>query len=235
MVGRKDTSKVTEKLQNFRFRVAEKIWYAKTEGETFAKRFKLFVVFCAVLIAASKFLYASGLTIPNMELIIPALVVVGAFGLHVGSSERWNKATKYFGLLALLTVFVVDVSLWGFRRIYLFTWPSFILIWFLAKRKDLSFMDDFSDVAVDATLTTAILILVYDVITAFGTWVLWGSLSVGSLLGVFMGQIPFTLYHMSSLLFVPPLVALGKTMTKVRVRVASPVKTATRNRSRMRR
>lgn len=227
--------KIKRKFQDARFWIARKVWYAKTQGGTFAKRFKLFVLICALLVASSKILYASGITIPNLELVIPTLVVIGAFGLHVGSSEKWNKAAKYFGILVLGVIFIIDIAIWGFRRIYLFTWPCFLAVWLLAKKKDLSFMDDFSDTAVDATFTAALLILLYDATTAFGTWILWGSLSLSSLLGVFTGQIPFTLYHMGSLLFVPPLVALGKVMSRVKVRAAAPAKSATKSRTKLRR
>jgi hypothetical protein len=40
----------------------------------------------------------------------------------------------------------------------------------------------------------------------------------------FLGQIPFTLYHLASLIFVPPLVGLGKLMVKVKVPVPVAVK-----------
>jgi hypothetical protein len=42
---------------------------------------------------------------------------------------------------------------------------------------------------------------------------------------VFLAQIPFTLYHFASLIFIPPLVGLGKAMVKVKVpiQVAVPV------------
>lgn len=222
--------KVKRKAQDLRLWTSEKIWYAKTQGETFAKRFRLFVVLCIIFVAVSKVLYLGGITLPNIELIIPTLVVVGAFAMHTGASERWSTVNEYFGIIALASVFVIDTVIWGLRPIYLFTWPAFIGIWYLAKRKDLSFMDKFSEVAFEATLTAAFLILLYDVTTAFGTWLLWGSLSMGSLLGVYVAQIPFTLYHLGSLFFVPPLVALGKAVTRVKVRAAAPMKSGIKQR-----
>lgn len=224
--------KVGRRFQDLRFWIAEKVWYAKTQGGTFAKRFKLFVVLCVAFIAVSKILYLSGVTVPNLELIIPALVVVGAFAMHTGSSEKWSKLNEYFGIIALVSVFIIDTLVWGLRPIYLFTWPAFIGVWYLAKRKDLSFMDKFSDIAFEATLTAAFLIIAYDVFTAFGTWLLWGGFSMGSLLGVYLGQITFTLYHLGSLFFVPPLVALGKRMTRVKIRASVPIKRKIRRRVR---
>jgi len=45
--------------------------------------------------------------------------------------------------------------------------------------------------------------------------------SIDSWIKSAIGQIPFTLYHLLSIIFVPPLVALGKFVS--RVKIAIPV------------
>lgn len=202
----------------------------RNPDETLAKRFKLFVAVGIFLIGISKLLYLLGITIPNIELVIPTLVVMGAFSFYTGRSEKWSKLNRYFGILALISVFLIDFLFWGFRRIYLFTWPSFIVCWIIGMRKDFSFFDKFSDLAVKATLTAAVAILVFDFVTAFGTWLLWRSMTLTALYGVFIAQIPFTLYHLGSLIFVPPLVGLGKIMGRVKVRARVSAKAAVKAR-----
>lgn len=219
-----------EKIRSFRIWLTRKVWFGRNPDETLAKRFKLFVVVGIALIGASKLLYLAGLTIPNIELVIPTLVVVGAFSLYTGESKKWNKLTRYFGVFALLSVFLIDFFFWGFRKIYLFTWPAFIVCWIIGTRKDFSFFDKFSDLAVEATLTAAVAILAFDFVTAFGTWLLWHSMTLTALYGVYIAQIPFTLYHLGSLIFVPPLVALGKIMGRVKVRAQASTKAAVKTR-----
>lgn len=213
---------VKNSLYSLRLWLSEKLWYGEDMGETFDKRFEIFVIIGIALIAVSKILYVKGLTVPNLELIIPTLAVIGIFSLQFRGDGTWYSVDKYLGVFALVAVFLLDMLIWGPKKIYLFTWPAFIACWFLAKKKNLSFRGKFKEIAIDATLATAFLIILYDVTTAFGTWLLWGSMGLGSLLGVYTGQIPFTLYHLSSLIFVPPLVALGKVMTRVRQRSAVP-------------
>lgn len=219
---------IKRKFRKMKFWLNEKIWISDTPGKTFSKRFKLFMVISFSILIASKFLYFSGFTLPNLEMVIPVLVVIGAFTMHIGSDERWNNFGKYFGIVALSGVFLLDLIFSGIRPIYLFTWPSFIACWFFAKKKDLSFMDSFSETAIDSTLTAAFAILFYDIVTAFGVWLLWHQFSLGSLLAVFLAQIPFTLYHLGSLFFVPPLVYLGKKMTKVKIRAVQAAKNPAR-------
>lgn len=210
---------VKNKFMKFKVWLTREVWLGRNPDKTLAKRFKLFVVISIALIASSKLLYFAGLTVPNLEIITPTLVVVGAFSLYTGRDEKWDSISKYFGVLALISVFLLDVFVWGFRKIYMFTWPAFIICWVVGLRKDLSFFDKFSDLALEATITTTVAIILFDVFTASGFWLMYRSLTLGSLYGVFMAQIPFTLYHLTSLIFVPPLVGMGKAMSRVRVRV----------------
>ncbi len=223
---------IREKIRGFRIWVSSKFWYGRNPDETMAKRFKVFVAVAVLLIGVSKLLYLIGITIPNIELVIPTLVVVGAFSLYTGGGKKWEERRKYFGLIALFSVFLTDFAFWGFKKIYLFTWPALMLCWFLGMRKDLSFFDKFSDLAVKATLTGAIAILAFDMITAFGTWLLWRPLTLATLYGVYAAQVPFTFYHLASLIFVPPLVGFGKIVSRVKMKVPTPVKTKVRERER---
>jgi hypothetical protein len=69
-------------------------------------------------------------------------------------------------------------------------------------------------------LRVAISILVFDIFTAFGWWMLTSStLAFSTLIAVFLAQVPFTLYHFSSLIFVPPLLGLAKGLSKVPVKI----------------
>jgi hypothetical protein len=88
-------------------------------------------------------------------------------------------------------------------------------------RNKLSMFDKFKKLLWRTTLTAAIAIILFDVWTGL----VGSSLTMGgSLWIVFLGQIPFTLFHLASLVFVPPLVGLGKLLVRVKV----PVPVATR-------
>ena len=216
---------VRRRLRGLRTWITRKLWMGRDPDETLAKHFKIFVVIAITLAGVSKLIYLSGTTIPNIELIIPTLVVIGVFTpLYAGPSEAWTKVNKYFGLLILPLIFIIDLLFWGFDKIYLFTWSGFALIWVTAAKKDLSFFDKFSDLAFEATVTAAAAILFFDIFTAFGTWLLWRSLTLTTLYEVYMLQIPFTLYHLASLIFVPPLVWFGKKISRVKVRVPASEK-----------
>lgn len=217
-----------ENLRRFRFWLIDKLWRGRSPDEILAKRFKIFVLIGISLIVGSKLLYLAGITVPNIELIIPTLVVVGAFSLYTGKNRRWSKFHKYFGILILPVVFLIDLLFWGIDKIYLFTWPGFIICWLIGMRKEFSFFDKFSDLAVKATFTAALAILAFDFITAFGTWLLWRPLTLGALYAVYIAQIPFTMYHLGSLIFIPPLVGLGKIMNRVKVRVPIASKAGTK-------
>lgn len=200
-----------------RRKIAEKIWGGRTPDEVLSKRFKIFVLIGIVLIAASKLLYLRGLMpFPNFELIIPTLVVVGSFSLYLGPTKFWRGVNRYFGILALVAVFLIDLIFWGPLAIYAFTWTGFILAWFLALRNKLSMFDKFKKLLWRTTLTAAIAIILFDIWTGLIGHTLTMS---ASLWAAFFGQIPFTMYHLASLVFVPPLVGLGKLMVKVKVPV----------------
>lgn len=79
----------------------------------------------------------------------------------------------------------------------------------------LSMFDKFKKLLWRTTLTAAVGILIFDIYTASG----WALVSGTGLVTVFLAQIPFTLYHFCSLIFVPPLVGLGKAMVKVKIPV----------------
>ncbi|MDI6884413.1 MAG: hypothetical protein QMD00_04735 [Hadesarchaea archaeon] len=203
-----------------RRKIAEKIWSGRTSDEVLSKRFKIFVLIAIFLVAISKPLYASGVTFPNFELIIPTLVVVGSFSLYLGPTKFWRGVNRYFGVLALVAVFLIDLIFWGPLAIYAFTWTGFILAWFLALRNKLSMFDKFKKLLWRTTLTAAIAIILFDVWTGL----IGHPLTTGASLWVaFLGQIPFTMYHLASLVFVPPLVGLGKLMVKVKVPVSVAV------------
>lgn len=188
-----------------------------------ARRIKVFVLLGILFIALSKLLYLGGATFPNFELIIPTLVVVGSFSLQCGQTRFWRAVTRYFGLIALVTVFLIDLVFWGFLPIYIFTWPAFILCWFIGLRNRLSMFGRFRTLVGRTMLTAALAIIMFDVWTGL----VGHTLTTGASLWVaFLGQIPFTLYHLASLVFVPPLVGLGKMLA--RVKIAVPVAVAAR-------
>ena len=193
-----------------------------------AARIKLFVLIGAVLIAVSKLLYHQGIMpFPNFELIIPTLVVVGSFSLYVGPTKQWRYITRYFGIIALISVFLIDLGIWGFQPIYAFTWSGFILCWIIGLRNKLSMFDRFKKLLWRTSITTAVAVLIFDVWTAFGSWLGWGAKSLSGLAAVYLAQIPFTLYHLASLAVVPPLVGLAKLMVKVKVPVPVTVRVCT--------
>jgi hypothetical protein len=208
-------------------KISWKVWGGKTPDEILAKRFKIFVLLGISLIGISKLLYLAGVTFPNLELVIPTLVVIGSFSLHCGESKFWRVVTRYFGVLALISVFLIDLAFWGFRVIYVFTWPGFIFCWLLGMRNKLSMFDKFKTLIGHTMLTGAIAILLFD----FWTGIIGTSLSgwYGPIttptpwLVAFFGQIPFTFYHLCSLAFIPPLIGLGKLLVKVKVPVSVAV------------
>lgn len=203
-------------MEDSRNEVIKKLWFGKKPEEVLAKRFKIFILISIALIALSKYLYMIDLTIPNLETIIPTLVVMGSFSVFT-RSRRLSKIKKYFGFIALASVFITDMVFWGFRPIYLFTWPGFILAWLIGKRSDFSFLDNTKEIMFGASLDTASSILFFDVFTAFGTWLFWHPMTLRSLVKVYMLQVPFTLYHLSSLIFVFPLVMTVKVLTRAEV------------------
>lgn len=197
-----------------------KIFGGKTSEQALAKRIKIFVLIGIVFIAVSKLLYLQGaMPFPNFELIIPTVVVIGSFSLYCGSTRSWSYLTRYFGIIALFSVFIIDLGFWGFQPIYAFTWSGFILCWVIGLQNKLSMFDKFKKLLWRTTLTTAVAIFIFDIWTAFGSWLGWGAKSLSGLIAVYLAQVPFTLYHFASLLFVPPLVSMGKLMMRVKVSV----------------
>ena len=203
-----------------------KIYYKLFGGETsermLAKRIKIFVLLGIIFIALSKLLYLGGITFPNFELIIPTLVVVGSFSLYCGSTRFLRKVTRYFGLIALISVFIIDVVFWGFLPIYIFTWPGLIFCWILGLRNKLSMFDKFKTLLGRTMLTAAIAIIIFDIWTGLiGHTITTGT----SLWAAFIGQVPFTLYHLASLIFIPPLVGLGKLLARIKITTPVAVQT----------
>ena len=206
-------------------KLAYKLFGGETSERVLAKRIKIFVLIGIVFIAISKLLYLRGLMpFPNFELIVPTLVVIGSFSLYCGSTKSWRYLTRYFGIIALVSVFIIDLCFWGLQPIYVFTWSGFIVCWVIGLQNKLSMFDRFKKLLYRATLTAAVAILIFDVWTAFGSWLGWGEKSLAGLAAIYLAQIPFTLYHLASLIFVPPLVGLGKLMVKVKVPVPVAVK-----------
>ncbi len=197
-------------------KISEKIWGGRTPSEVLSKRFKIFVLITIVLASMSKLLYLKGILPANVELIIPCLVVVGSLSLYCGPTKFWRRTTRYFGLLVLVAIALVDLAFWGLHSIFIFTWPGFVVCWLLAMRHKLSMFDRFKSLLWRTTLTAAAAIIIFDLYTGvFG----WSLVTGGGLVTVFLSQIPFTIYHLCSLLFVPPLVGLAKAMVKVKVPV----------------
>ena len=196
--------------------ISEKIWGGRTPSEVLSKRFKLFVFLGIFLIGISKLLYWAGITFHNLELIVPTLVVIGSFSLYCGGTKFWRGVTRYFGVIALISVVFIDLVIWGFRPIYAFTWSGFILCWFLGMQNKLPMFDKFKSLLWQTTLTAAVAILLFDLYTGVLGWSLLTGIGPAS---SFLAQVPFTLYHLCSLIFVPPLVALGKAMVKVKIPV----------------
>ncbi|MEW6221993.1 MAG: hypothetical protein AB1476_01535 [Candidatus Hadarchaeota archaeon] len=191
-----------------------------------ARRIKIFVILGALLMALSKLFYLGGVTYPNFELVIPSLVVIGSFSLPLGSSRLGRWLTRYFGLVAMVTVMVIDLVFWGPLPIYIFTWSGLALCWFIGLRNRLSPFDRTSKLLGHTMLTGAVAIIAFDIWTGL----LGHTLTTGmSLWAAFLGQIPFTLYHLSSLIFIPPMVGLGKALVRVRVPVSVAVKTSVKS------
>ncbi|MEM3402107.1 MAG: DUF6580 family putative transport protein [Candidatus Hadarchaeales archaeon] len=196
----------------------------KNMEKVLSVRIKIFVIVGLILAATSKFLYISRLTpFPNFELIIPTLVVIGSFSLPCGPSKSWRLVTRYFGAFALLGVFLADLAIWGPLPIYAFTWSGFLVCWLIGMRNRLSLFDRFKKLLWRTTLAAAIAILIFDIWTAFGSWLGWGEKSLPGLVAIYLAQIPFTIYHLTSLVFVPPLVGLGKLMVKIKIPVSASV------------
>lgn len=200
-------------------RISEKIWGGKTPDELLSKRYKLFVLMGIFLIGAfALYRYLVGIAfLPNFEWIIPVLVVTGSFSLHCGPSKFWRIVTRYFGILAVISAFIVWFIMFGILPIHAFVWSGFVFAWLLALRNKLSMFDKFKTLVGQSVLTAAIAILLFDFWTGIIGWTLTFGVSVEM---AFIGQIPFTFYHLCSLVFVPPLVGLGKLLVKVKVPVA---------------
>ena len=201
-----------------RRKIAEKIWGGRTPDEVLSKRYKLFVFLGIFLIGMfALYRYFIGITfLPNFEWIIPVLVVTGSFSLYCGQSKFWRIITRYFGALAVISAFIVWFIMYGILPIDAFVWLGFIFAWLFAMRNKLSMFDKFKKLLWRTTLTAAIAILLFD----FWTGIIGSPLTMGiSLWVAFLGQIPHTLLHLTSLVFVPPLVGLGKMLVKVKISV----------------
>lgn len=211
------------RISRVRIKIAEKIWGGRTPDEVLSKRYKIFVFIGIFLIGMfAVYRYFIGITfLPNFEWIIPVLVVTGSFSLYCGPSKFWRIVTRHFGVLAVISAFIVWFIMYGILPIHAFVWLGFIFAWLLAMRNKLSMFDKFKKLLWRTTLTAAIAILLFDVWTGpVGSTLTMG----GPLWIVFLGQVPFTLLHLVSLVFVPPLVGLGKLL--VRVKVPVPVATS---------
>jgi len=198
---------------------------SRTSEEALSKRVKALAVICLSLTVFNK-LVLSKFGIPNFELIIPALVVAGGFSLAV--SGRKGPLVLYYGAAAISAIALLDILGWGLQPIYAFTWPGFLMVWFLATRKGLPIFERFGHLLRRATITAALAILAFDVWTAFGAWVLWYPKTLPWLATTYLLQIPFTLYHLASLFFVPPLVGLGKVLVRIKVPIAVAAPAAAR-------
>jgi len=219
-------------ITKVRRKIAEKIWGGRTPDEVLSKRFKIFVFIGIFLIGMfALYRYFIGITfLPNFEWIIPVLVVTGSFSLYCGPSKFWRIVTRYFGVLAVISTFIVWFIMFGILPIHAFVWSGFIFAWLLAMRNKLSMFNKFKKLLWRTTLTAAIAIILFDVWTGL----IGSSLTMGgSLWIVFLGQIPYTLFHLVSLVFIPPLVGLGKMLVRVKIPVPVAVAAGARVRARI--
>lgn len=219
-------------ITKVRRKIAEKIWGGRAPDEVLSKRYKIFVFIGIFLIGMfALYRYFIGITfLPNFEWIIPVLVVTGSFSLYCGPSKFWRIVTRYFGVLAVISTFIVWFIMFGILPIHAFVWSGFIFAWMLAMRNKLSMFNKFKKLLWRTTLTAAIAIILFDVWTGL----IGSSLTMGgSLWIVFLGQIPYTLFHLVSLVFVPPLVGLGKMLVRVKISVPVAVAAGARVRARI--
>jgi hypothetical protein len=198
----------------------DRIWGRKTVDEILSRRFKLFVLL-GILFTSLFWVYraVAGIELlPNLEWVIPTLVTVGSFSLPLGGGAFWKALNRYFGVLALASVIAFDIIFFGpaLWHVWIFKWSGFAFAWLLGMRSKLSMFDRYKRLLGSTLLTSAIAILIFD----FWTGVIGCGLWIGSFWLSFIGQIPFTLYHLASLIFVPPLVALAKLLVRVKVPVA---------------
>ena len=201
-------------------KVAFKLFGGENPESVLAKRIKIFVLIGIVFVVLNKLTLSRFGPLPNFEIIIPTLVVIGSFSLYSGENKFWRCLTRYFGIVALISIFLVDLYFWGFHPIYAFTWSGFAICWGLGMFKKLSMFGRYQSLLYHTMLRVAIAILFFDIFTAFGWWMLTSStLTFSTLIAVFLAQVPFTLYHFSSLIFVPPLVGLAKVLAKVPVKI----------------
>ncbi|MEM2874747.1 MAG: hypothetical protein QW567_01815 [Candidatus Hadarchaeales archaeon] len=194
------------------------LWEGSSPDETLSKRYRLFVLTGAILIALfALYRFFAGMDfLPNTEWIIPVLVVTGSFSLYCGSSRAWRIVTRYFGALAVMSALIVWFVTYGVLPIHAFCWSGFLLVWFFSMRSRVSIFDRLPRLLLRTTLTAAVAIIIYDVWTGL----IGHSLVTGTSIWIsLLGQIPFTLRHLTSLFFVPPLVGLGRIMIRIPVPV----------------
>jgi len=200
-------------------KITRSLWGGETPEEILSKRYRLFVVIGMGLISLfAIYRFFVGMDfLPNTEWIIPVLVVTGSFSLYCGSSRAWKIVTKYFGIWAVISAFIVWFITYGILPIHFFCWTGFVIVWLSSMQTKLSFSHRFSKLVLRTMLTAALAIIIYDVWTGL----IGHSLVTGTSIWVaFIGQIPFTLRHLTSLFFVPPLVGLGKLLVRVPVPVS---------------
>jgi len=155
-------------------------------------------------------------SLPNVELIIPVLVIFGCY------SNCWK-----FSMLTILSVAVLDILLWGFHPIYLFTWSGFAFCWYFWGRNAFDPFSSTRRILKRASISVLASILFFDLYTAIGCWLLWYPKTLSGLVATYVAQVPFTLYHLLSLGFVPPLVLLGKKISRVPIAVPVAVRVGT--------
>lgn len=199
-----------------------RLWEGESPEETLSKRYRLFVVAGALLIALfAVYRFFAGMDfLPNTEWIIPVLVVTGSFSVYCGPSRAWRAVTRYFGAIAVVSAFIVWFFTYGVLPIHAFCWSGFLLVWLFSLRVRTSVFDRFPRVLLRTTLAAAVAIIIYDVWTGL----IGHTLVTGTSIWIsLLGQIPFTLRHLTSLFFVPPLAGMGRLMLRVPVPVGAPI------------
>ncbi len=155
-------------------------------------------------------------SLPNIE-IVTLVVLLG--GLLLGG---------YWAVIVPITVMALSDIWIGNNVIFLFTWSGFALLGastlFMRKklepRYSIRFLSTFTGFGV-------IGVLLYDVWTAFGWWLLFYPHTTTALLHVALLQVPFTLKHLTSALLTLPTGAcvyvwLQRTICRVENRCALP-------------
>lgn len=122
----------------------------------------------------------------------------------------------YYTLLVPLGVLFLSDLYYGNTSIFLFTWSGFVLVgllgYFAKKRVPFTIKSIFPVMGLGIGS-----VLLYDFWTNFGCWLIWYPATPNGFLTCYILALPFTIWHILSILLVLPLLYLSvitiKTMT----------------------